>query len=107
MASSKSRMPYVIIMIDEPMGALDPLIRSELQVELKQIFRSLKKTVLMVTHDIGEAGVLADSIALLKGGEIVQKGSLEELVRKPADPFVSEFINAQRSPLETISGGPE
>lgn len=93
-----------LILLDEPMGALDPLIRSELQAELRQIFTSLKKTVLMVTHDIGEAGVLADSIALLKAGDIIQNGSLEALVKEPAHPFVSEFINAQRSPLETISG---
>lgn len=94
-----------LILLDEPMGALDPLIRSELQAELRQIFTSLKKTVLMVTHDIGEAGVLADSIALLKSGDIVQQGTLEELVNTPAVPFVSEFINAQRSPLESIGDG--
>ena len=92
-----------LILLDEPMGALDPLIRSELQEQLKVIFKSLNKTVVMVTHDIGEAGFLAETILLLKDGKIVQSGTLEDLVRSPADPFVTEFINAQRSPLETIA----
>lgn len=91
-----------IILLDEPMGALDPLIRSGLQSELREIFRTLNKTVLMVTHDIGEAGFLADTICLLKDGRIVQRGTLETLVREPADPFVVSFINAQRSPLEFV-----
>ncbi len=91
-----------LILLDEPMGALDPLIRSELQEQLKKIFRSLNKTVVMVTHDIGEAGFLAETILLLQGGRIVQSGSLEQLVHSPEDKFVTEFINAQRSPLETI-----
>jgi osmoprotectant transport system ATP-binding protein len=92
-----------LILLDEPMGALDPLIRSELQRQLRDIFSTLKKTVIMVTHDIGEAGYLADHIMLLKSGRIVQQGSLVELVRSPADPFVTQFINAQRSPLESIA----
>lgn len=92
-----------LVLLDEPMGALDPLIRSELQVQLKAIFKSLNKTVVMVTHDIGEAGFLAETILLLKGGRIIQSGTLEQLVREPEDPFVTEFINAQRSPLETIA----
>jgi len=91
-----------LLLLDEPMGALDALIRSELQEQLKEIFKTLHKTVVMVTHDIGEAGFLADNILLLKAGWIVQAGTLEELVRTPADPFVTEFINAQRSPLEAI-----
>lgn len=91
-----------LILLDEPMGALDPLIRSELQRQLKEIFTELKKTVIMVTHDIGEAGFLAEEIMLLKAGRIVQRGTLETLVRTPADPFVAQFINAQRSPLESI-----
>jgi osmoprotectant transport system ATP-binding protein len=92
-----------LILLDEPMGALDPLIRSELQRQLKEIFSALKKTVIMVTHDIGEAGFLADTILLLKSGRIMQQGTLEELVRSPADPFVTQFINAQRSPLESLT----
>jgi osmoprotectant transport system ATP-binding protein len=92
-----------LILLDEPMGALDPLIRSDLQRQLKDIFSALNKTVIMVTHDIGEAGFLADSIMLLKSGSIIQQGTLESLVRAPVDPFVTQFINAQRSPLESIA----
>lgn len=91
-----------LILLDEPMGALDPMIRSDLQTQLREIFTTLDKTVVMVTHDIGEAGFLADRILMLKQGHIVQRGSLAELVQQPADPFVSEFINAQRSPLESL-----
>lgn len=89
-----------VILLDEPMGALDPLIRSELQGELRRIFRSLKKTVVMVTHDIGEAAYLGDVIMLLSAGRIVQRGPFDELLNHPADAFVAEFINAQRSHLQ-------
>ncbi len=89
-----------VLLLDEPMGALDPLIRAELQQELRTIFRRLDKTVLLVTHDIGEASFLGDQIFLLKDGQIVQRGTMEELVRTPADPFVSEFIHAQRLGFE-------
>jgi osmoprotectant transport system ATP-binding protein len=83
--------------------ALDPLIRFELQVDLKEVFQALGKTVVMVTHDIGEAGFFGDEIVLLKSGRIVQKGTLIDLVQTPAEPFVSRFINAQRSPLESLT----
>lgn len=91
-----------VVLLDEPMGALDPLIRSDLQAELREIFRQLQTTVVLVTHDIGEAGFLSDTIALLKGGRIVQQGNLRDLVERPADGFVTHFINAQRSPLESL-----
>ena len=91
-----------VMLLDEPMGALDPLIRSDLQHELREIFRQLETTVVMVTHDIGEAGFLGDTIALLKDGRIVQRGSLRDLVERPEDKFVTRFINAQRSPLESL-----
>jgi osmoprotectant transport system ATP-binding protein len=64
----------------------------------------LRKTVIIVTHDIGEAGFLADEIVLLQGGRICQHGSLRDLVERPADDFVTRFINAQRSPLEALGG---
>jgi osmoprotectant transport system ATP-binding protein len=91
-----------VILLDEPMGALDPLIRNDLQADLRKIFAALKKTVIIVTHDIGEAGFLADDIVLLKDGFICQHGTLKELVENPQDPFVIRFINAQRSPLESL-----
>ncbi len=95
-----------LLLLDEPLGALDPMIRSELQTDLKDIFQTLGKTVVIVTHDIGEAGFLGDTIVLLRDGQIVQQGSLLELVDTPAEPFVTQFINAQRSPLEALTGNP-
>jgi osmoprotectant transport system ATP-binding protein len=91
-----------LLLLDEPLGALDPMIRSHLQEELREIFRTLGKTVVLVTHDIAEAAFLADSIVLLRDGRLIQKGSLKDLVEAPAEPFVSEFINAQRRPLEAL-----
>jgi osmoprotectant transport system ATP-binding protein len=85
-----------VLLMDEPLGSLDPMIRSDLQTDLKQIFKALKKTVVLVTHDMSEAAFLGDMLVLLKDGEIVQRGTLNELVRSPNDPFVTRFIDAQR-----------
>ncbi len=87
-----------LMLLDEPMGALDPLVRYDLQNDLKEIFCSLQKTVLLVTHDLGEADFLGDNVILLKDGRIVQKGTLEDFANRPADPFVTDFIRAQRIP---------
>lgn len=86
-----------VLLLDEPMGALDPLIRAGLQNDLKSIFAQLKQTVILVTHDMAEAGWLADHLILLDEGRIVQQGTLADLRDTPADPFVSEFLTAQRS----------
>lgn len=91
-----------VLLLDEPLGALDPMIRADLQADLRDIFRSLHKTVVMVTHDLGEAGFLGDEIILMRGGQIEQAGTLEDLVVRAASPFVEAFIHAQRSPLESI-----
>jgi osmoprotectant transport system ATP-binding protein len=91
-----------VLLLDEPLGALDPLIRFDLQNDLKVLFDTLHKTVVLVTHDIAEAGFFADSIVLMQGGRIVQQGTLAELVSQPADTFVERFINAQRAPLESL-----
>ncbi|HCK11696.1 MAG TPA: ABC transporter ATP-binding protein, partial [Candidatus Latescibacteria bacterium] len=91
-----------VLLLDEPLGALDPMIRAELQEDLRDIFDSLNKTVVIVTHDIGEAGYFGQEIVLMREGRIVQKGSLEDLVKRPADSFVTQFVNAQRSPLESV-----
>ncbi|MCZ6491252.1 MAG: ATP-binding cassette domain-containing protein, partial [Acidobacteria bacterium] len=93
-----------VLLLDEPLGALDPMIRSELQADLRKIFQTLGKTVVMVTHDMGEAGFFGDTIVLLRDGQIVQQGTLKEMVQSPATPFVQQFINAQRSPLESLQG---
>jgi osmoprotectant transport system ATP-binding protein len=94
-----------VLLLDEPLGALDPIIRSELQNDLRRIFQTLGKTVVLVTHDIGEAGFFGDVIVLLRAGRVVQRGTLAELVQTPGDPFVTQFINAQRRPLEALGEG--
>jgi len=86
-----------VLLLDEPLGALDPLVRSALQRDLKEIFARLKQTTILVTHDMGEAAYLADEIVLLNEGRIVQRGSVADLRDHPANEFVSEFISAQRS----------
>ena len=85
-----------ILLFDEPLASLDPIIRARLQEDLRRIFRELKKTVRFVTHDLSEAAFVADEIALLHDGKIVQKGGLAELVEQPKDAFVTEFFRAQR-----------
>jgi osmoprotectant transport system ATP-binding protein len=87
-----------VILLDEPMGALDPLVRAELQQDLKDIFDRLKKMVVMVTHDMGEAGFFGQHVLLLGGGRVVQRGTIDDLIRRPADDFVQRFISAQRLP---------
>ncbi len=91
-----------ILLMDEPLGSIDPLVRYELQNDLRSIFRELKKSVLLVTHDLGEAAFLGDRIALMQDGEIIQQGTIREIVEKPANTFVKEFVQAQRSPLEEL-----
>jgi len=88
-----------VLLLDEPFAALDPLIRADLQESLLAIFKNLNKTVLMVTHDLNEAAFLGQRIILMKDGQIMQEGSIEELVSKPLSDFVSTFIKAQRSHL--------
>jgi osmoprotectant transport system ATP-binding protein len=85
-----------LLLLDEPLGALDPLVRASLQKELKEIFAGLGQTVLFVTHDLAEAIYFGQEIVLMNAGRIVQKGTISDLRERPADPFVSEFINAQR-----------
>jgi osmoprotectant transport system ATP-binding protein len=85
-----------LLLLDEPLGALDPLVRASLQKDLKEIFARLQQTVVFVTHDLAEAIYFGDEIVLMNDGRIVQKGPVTDLRERPADPFVSEFINAQR-----------
>jgi osmoprotectant transport system ATP-binding protein len=92
-----------VMLLDEPMGSLDPLIRRTIQEELKSVFARLGKTVVIVTHDLSEAVYLAERMTLLHEGRIVQTGEYRDLVLHPADPFVSFFISAQRS-LPDVGG---
>jgi len=92
-----------VLLLDEPLGALDPMIRYELQTELREIFRGLGKTVVLVTHDMGEAAYFGDTLVLLREGRIVQRGTPEDLVRRPADPFVERFVTAQRGLADALT----
>lgn len=85
-----------LLLLDEPLGALDPLVRASLQKDLREIFTRLNQTVLFVTHDLAEANYFGNEIVLMNEGRIVQQGTVPDLRERPADPFVSEFINAQR-----------
>ena len=86
-----------LLLLDEPLGALDPLVRAALQKDLKEIFARLKQTTILVTHDLAEAAYLGDEIVLMNEGRVVQIGTLEDLRAKPASEFVTAFINAQRA----------
>ncbi len=86
-----------LLLLDEPLGALDPLVRAALQKDLKEIFAQLQQTTVLVTHDLVEAAYLGDKIVLMHEGRIAQQDSIDDLRDRPANDFVSEFINAQRS----------
>ena len=86
-----------VLLLDEPLGALDPLVRSALQKDLHEIFARLRQTTILVTHDMGEAVYLADEIVLMHEGHVVQRGDAADLRDRPATQFVSDFIRAQRS----------
>ena len=87
-----------ILLMDEPFGALDPIVRAELQRELKEIQRALGTTILFVTHDVDEAFTLGDQVAVLStGGHIEQVGTPAELLSSPASRFVAEFVGASRA----------
>ena len=88
------------LLLDEPLAALDPLIRYDLQRDLKEIFQRLKKTVLLVTHDLNEAVFFGDTIVLMREGEIVQQGKIDDFINSPSDEFVTRFLKAQRSGIE-------
>jgi osmoprotectant transport system ATP-binding protein len=87
-----------VLLLDEPLGALDPISRAELQAHLVRLFRELGKTVLLVTHDVREAFVFGSIITLLNEGRVVQEGTFADLARRPAEPYVAEFLRAQAPP---------
>lgn len=86
-----------LLLLDEPLGALDPLVRAALQKDLKEIFQRLEQTAILVTHDLAEAAYLGDHIVLMNEGRVVQQGRLADFRERPANTFVTDFINAQRS----------
>jgi osmoprotectant transport system ATP-binding protein len=91
-----------ILLMDEPFGALDPITRAGLQGEFLQIHRQLGLTTLMVTHDMMEALLLADRIAVMRDGAIEQLGAPAELLRRPRSPYVAELLRKPREQAETI-----
>ena len=90
-----------VLLLDEPLGALDPMVRHGLQDELAGLFGRLRKSVLLVTHDMAEAAFFSRHIVLMRLGRIVQQGAYEDLALSPTDEFVSDFVRAQR-PLPTL-----
>ncbi|WP_266168770.1 ATP-binding cassette domain-containing protein [Dyella subtropica] len=84
------------LLLDEPLGALDPIVRHELQDQLKLIFDQLGKTVIVVTHDLAEAAWFAERLILLREGKVMQDGRIDDLRDRPADPFVRRFVASQR-----------
>jgi osmoprotectant transport system ATP-binding protein len=89
-----------ILLMDEPFGALDNITRSKIQAEFKDLDELKKKTIVMVTHDVQEAFTLGDRICLMDKGKIVQAGTPAELLFKPANDFVRNFLDGQRLQLE-------
>ncbi|MGV8931642.1 MAG: ATP-binding cassette domain-containing protein [Luteimonas sp.] len=86
-----------VLLLDEPLGALDPIVRHELQTQMRALFEQLDKTVVLVTHDVAEAAWLGDTLVLMQAGRVLQQGSARELLDAPADPFVQAFMTAQRN----------
>jgi glycine betaine/proline transport system ATP-binding protein len=92
-----------ILLMDEPFSALDPLIRRKLQDELLALQERVKKTILFVSHDLDEALKLGDRITILEGGRIVQTGTAQDIVHRPANDYVAEFVR-HINPLTAIKG---
>ena len=90
-----------ILLMDEPFSALDPLIRSKLQDELLQLQAELKKTILFVSHDLDEAIKLGNRIVIMEGGRIVQAGTVQDIVLRPADSYVEDFVR-HMNPLDAL-----
>jgi osmoprotectant transport system ATP-binding protein len=84
-----------ILLFDEPLGALDPLIRAGLQQDLAAVFKRTAATVLLVTHDLVEASRLANRVCMIESGRIVQQGAFAEILEQPANEFVRDFVSSQ------------
>jgi len=93
-----------VLLLDEPLGALDPIVRAELAGELKRLFARMGRTVLLVTHDVREAAHLASGVSLMTEGRVVQQGTFADLVERPATPFVTRFLTAQGLPAGIRAG---
>jgi osmoprotectant transport system ATP-binding protein len=85
-----------LLLLDEPLGALDPVTRYQLQDDLKSIFQRLGKTVILVTHDMAEAAHFGADIVMMREGRVVQRGAFDDFLSAPAEPYVAQFVRAQR-----------
>lgn len=81
-----------LLLLDEPLGALDPIVRYDVQTELREIFRALSKTVVLVTHDMNEAAYLGDQIHVMDQGSVIQSGSYQDLKKNPSGDFVLRLL---------------
>ncbi len=93
-----------VLLLDEPMGALDPVTRHDLRLDLRQAFLRLGKTVVVVTHDLSEAVALGDRLLILRDGRRAQEGTPAEVLASPADEFVARFVGAWRDGLPGPGG---
>lgn len=101
-ARALAARPEVLLM-DEPFGALDPITRGELQQEFKRLQQELAVTVVMVTHDMAEALLLGDRVAVMKSGRLLQLGSPAQLLNSPADPYVAELTAAPKRQAHALA----
>ena len=85
-----------VLLLDEPLGALDPIVRRDLQDQMRTLFDTLDKTVVLVTHDVAEAAFLGDTLVVMRDGRVLQQGGARELIDAPVEPFVRDFMTAQR-----------
>ncbi|NVK33652.1 MAG: choline ABC transporter ATP-binding protein [Rhodobacteraceae bacterium] len=90
-----------ILLMDEPFSALDPLIRDRLQDELLDLQKELNRTIIFVSHDLDEAAKIGSRIAIMEGGRVIQLGTPQEIVRKPATPYVADFVS-HMNPLNVL-----
>ncbi|WP_417666393.1 choline ABC transporter ATP-binding protein [Roseibium sp.] len=90
-----------ILLMDEPFSALDPLIRDRLQDELLDLQKTLNRTIIFVSHDLDEAAKIGSRIAIMEGGRVIQLGTPQEIVRKPATPYVADFVG-HMNPLNVL-----
>jgi osmoprotectant transport system ATP-binding protein len=104
-ARALAASPKVLLM-DEPFGALDPIIRAKAQADLKAIQRRLKTTIVLVTHDMNEAILLGDRIAVMDQGRLLQYATPDEIVVRPATPFVGELLGTGERPFRLLSFRP-
>ncbi|HXR94928.1 MAG TPA: ATP-binding cassette domain-containing protein [Rhizomicrobium sp.] len=102
LARALAAKPHILL-LDEPFGALDPVTREAIAADVRDIHQSLGLTTLLVTHDMTEALLLADRIAVMRKGTLVQTGTVQELVRHPADAFVAQLMETPRRRAQALA----